>query len=74
MEIVDQFYSGYGDTAKKEGDIENGGTGVYRPLHAEARQDNFRDHRPGSQTGRGEAVKIAEGGDSLFKTKSRYMF
>ena len=25
MEIVDQFYSGYGDTANKEGEIENGG-------------------------------------------------
>lgn len=25
MEIVDQFYSGYGDTASKEGEIENGG-------------------------------------------------
>jgi peptidyl-prolyl cis-trans isomerase A (cyclophilin A) len=25
MELVDQFYSGYGDTANKEGDIERGG-------------------------------------------------
>lgn len=25
MDLVDQFYSGYGDTANKEGDIENGG-------------------------------------------------
>lgn len=25
MEVVDQFYSGYGDTANKEGEIENGG-------------------------------------------------
>jgi peptidyl-prolyl cis-trans isomerase A (cyclophilin A) len=25
MEIVDQFYSGYGDTVNKEGDLENGG-------------------------------------------------
>lgn len=25
MEIMDQLYSGYGDTASKEGDIENGG-------------------------------------------------
>jgi hypothetical protein len=25
MEVVDQFYSGYGETANKEGDLENGG-------------------------------------------------
>lgn len=25
MELVDQFYDGYGDTAEKEGEIENGG-------------------------------------------------
>ena len=25
MDIVDQFYSGYGDTVNKEGDLENGG-------------------------------------------------
>jgi peptidyl-prolyl cis-trans isomerase A (cyclophilin A) len=25
MDVVDQFYSGYGDTANKEGEIEGGG-------------------------------------------------